>query len=75
MAQARSLHAREKFAEALEMLRAAIKAAEQLGDEGYEPLHAEPVMLGYAAASWAASTRRRRRWTRCLEAVRGSTAT
>ena len=48
MAQARSLMRAEKVPEALEMLRVAVKAAEPLGDEGYEPYTQSLLMVGYA---------------------------
>ncbi len=67
MAQARSLMRGEKIQEALEMLREAVKAAEALGDQGYEPFTQSLTMVGYSAGILNRFEEAEAAMTRCLE--------
>jgi tetratricopeptide (TPR) repeat protein len=67
MAQARSLLRAEKVPEALEMLRIAVKAAEPLGDEGYEPYTQSLLMVGYAGGILNRFDEAEAALDRCLE--------
>jgi eukaryotic-like serine/threonine-protein kinase len=67
MAQARSLLRAEKVPEALDLLRVAVKAAEPLGDEGYEPYTQSLVMVGYAGGILNRFDEAEAALDRCLE--------
>ena len=67
MAQARILMRAEKVPEALEMLRVAVKAAEPLGDEGYEPYTQSLLMVGYAGGILNRFDEAEAALDRCLE--------
>jgi tetratricopeptide (TPR) repeat protein len=67
MAQGRSFMRIEKAQEALEMFREAVKAAEPLGDEGYEPFTQSLTMLGYSAGFLNRFDEAEAAMNRCLE--------
>jgi tetratricopeptide (TPR) repeat protein len=68
MAQGRTLMRSEKVAESLETLRAAVKVAEPLGDEGYEPYTQSLTMLGWSIALLGRFDEADEATARCLEA-------